>query len=615
MRRRAPVRPRFVSPSTGDSLTLEESVADAVRHFGGGVIEISGPPGSGKSQALSHLQAVLPSELEIDYGAAGETGSPTAGKRCLVLEVPQNAVQHPHRILRFDLAPWGVDEIIEYCLARYGDQCPGLPQRIIGACDLHLASGNAELTSLVIDCFAEDSVVTSVVSAFQQVIDKETDGDLSRLPTSVRLICDAANTGLDAEQRPLAERLHILLRHRSLRTTACAMIFARIIERGQLGQMNDLALLQVDDQAPGVCELLPAMITVCGRDVMRQALQLKSHVQIHPIVATALHYCDPDWRPHIRHGTRLRGAKLRGARWSDIDLRRQDLTRIDLADAELQRALLIGANLEEACLRAASLQGANLRRARGFKASLQHSDLRQSRISQAFFREADFTKVQAAGAMFDLTVLVYADFTESSLRDASFRKARMPGVVLNRTDLSGANLSGADLRSVDFRTAVLDGAVLASAQLEDTVFEDVEIENAVLCDAVLRNAVMTSSVLPAANLRGACLRGAYLADVRWPGAILQDTDLTGATFHMGSSRSGIVHSDLASEGTRTGFYTDDYDDHLFRSPEEIRTADLRGCDLREAIIDGVDFWRVDMRGAKVTLSQRKQLIATGAILD
>ena len=44
----------------------------------------------------------------------------------------------------------------------------------------------------------------------------------------------------------------------------------------------------------------------------------------------------------------------------------------------------------------------------------------------------------------------------------------------------------------------------------------------------------------------------------------------------------LVGSPLACEGSRTGFYTDDYNDRDFKSPEEIRKANLRGADLRGA---------------------------------
>src|SRR5947208_3449592 len=92
-------------------------------------------------------------------------------------------------------------------------------------------------------------------------------------------------------------------------------------------------------------------------------------------------------------------------------------------------------------------------------------------------------------------------------------------------------------------------------------------------------------------------------------------DLRGATFHMGSSRSGLLFTPIASEGTRTGFYTDDADEQTFKAPEEIRKANLCGADLRGAHIDGVDFYLVDLRGALYGPEQELHFRRCRAILE
>jgi uncharacterized protein YjbI with pentapeptide repeats len=84
---------------------------------------------------------------------------------------------------------------------------------------------------------------------------------------------------------------------------------------------------------------------------------------------------------------------------------------------------------------------------------------------------------------------------------------------------------------------------------------------------------------------------------------------------MGSSRSGLVNSPYACEGSKTGFYTDDLEDLTFKRPEEVRKANLRGADLRGAKADGVDFYLVDLREAKLDPPLREQASATGAIFD
>jgi uncharacterized protein YjbI with pentapeptide repeats len=118
-----------------------------------------------------------------------------------------------------------------------------------------------------------------------------------------------------------------------------------------------------------------------------------------------------------------------------------------------------------------------------------------------------------------------------------------------------------------------------------------------------------------AERRGADLRNTGLADVEWEGADLRDADLRGASFHMGSTRSGLVGSAIPCEGSKTGFYTDDYQDREFKNPAEIRKANLCGADLRGAKIDDVDFYLVDLRGALYSDRQREHFLRCRAILD
>ena len=121
--------------------------------------------------------------------------------------------------------------------------------------------------------------------------------------------------------------------------------------------------------------------------------------------------------------------------------------------------------------------------------------------------------------------------------------------------------------------------------------------------------------MPQADFQWADLRGAGLAGVEWERADLRHADLREASSFLGSSRSGLVGSPLACEGSRTGFYTDDFDEQTFKSPEEIRKANLRGADLRGAKIDRVDFYLVDLRKAKYTRKQAEHLQRCGAILS
>ena len=93
------------------------------------------------------------------------------------------------------------------------------------------------------------------------------------------------------------------------------------------------------------------------------------------------------------------------------------------------------------------------------------------------------------------------------------------------------------------------------------------------------------------------------------------TPTCAATFHMGSTRDGLVGSTIPMHGSRTGFYTDEYIEQDFKAPEEIRKANLRGADLRGADITDVDFYLVDLRDALYDREQEWHLRRCGAILE
>jgi uncharacterized protein YjbI with pentapeptide repeats len=105
-----------------------------------------------------------------------------------------------------------------------------------------------------------------------------------------------------------------------------------------------------------------------------------------------------------------------------------------------------------------------------------------------------------------------------------------------------------------------------------------------------------------------------LAEIEWENADLREANLAYASFHLGSSRSGLVGSIIPCEGSRIGFYADEFNEQDFKSPEEIRKASLCGANLCGAKLDHTDFYLVDLRQAKYTESQQKHFIRCGAIL-
>jgi uncharacterized protein YjbI with pentapeptide repeats len=150
--------------------------------------------------------------------------------------------------------------------------------------------------------------------------------------------------------------------------------------------------------------------------------------------------------------------------------------------------------------------------------------------------------------------------------------------------------------------------------LRATDFEGAAAEGVSFHHANLDDALLSGSWFRLADFRGALLTNTGLGQIDWEGADLRGADFTGASFHYGSSRSGLVNSYIAGEGSKTGFYTDEYLEQDFKAPEEIRKANLCGSDLRGAKVEGADWYLVDLRGALYTPDQAAHFARCGAIL-
>ncbi len=337
-------------------------------------------------------------------------------------------------------------------------------------------------------------------------------------------------------------------------------------------------------------------------------------VRIHPMVASLLHALRFGWKPNWPP-PRLAGAYLEEAAWAEINLAGANMRDADLAGANLRGSRLDRANLEDANLIGAHLDGSSMP-----GAALNKADLSRASLPHVYAERSRFESARLVGAS-----LIRAKLERAILVDADLSDTRLSGASLVGADLRSAKLEGADFSEADLSGAILKGLTLSGAQFTSTRFtgadltrcnlEGMVLPGAVFADAELRDALLTGSHMPGADFRGARLRAAGLAEVEWEGVDLRGADLREAAFHLGSSRSGLVGSPIACEGSRTGFYTDDWSEQDFKSPEEIRKANLCGADLRGARIDDVDFYLVDLRGAHLDPEQIPHIRRCGAILE
>jgi uncharacterized protein YjbI with pentapeptide repeats len=615
---RAPVRPRVISPGSGEPMCLEEEVLGVLREGLRGAVRIAGGPGSGKTVALRHLRAVLPAELRVMVLDDPDPEVLARGAACGLVVHAAAASSSTKCLATFAMAPWGEDEQIEYLVAVAREQCGSVMTRLKATADRGWIGGSPELWRIVLDRMAADPTIASVRDALRRELAPRLSDDTVRRLVSGVCLGALMNRDAEAIAPSLREQLANCCPDRSL-----ARLVAHRPVQLLVAADGILAELAAGQPCQFLGEPLPRELVQeagarlgdnnAARDRL-EAIVGGNGECLHAMAASLLHAASPGWRPAPTARPRLSKAYLDRAEWSGIDL-----ACMELEGTSFTRALLSGARLEGVCaahglFRGASLRGASLKIASLLGADLSAADLREVHAEAVELSDAKLNGANLSGARLPKAQLHRADLSGATLVEADLSAADFSWAEIAGADFTGAVLERAGLRGLilnrsEFRNARFTGADLSRCNLEG-----MELDGAVFREAYLREALLTGSSCPGVDFQGACLRGAGLAEIAWENARLAGADLRRATFHMGTTRSGLVASPIACEGSRTGFYTDDFDEQDFKSPEEIRKANLCGADLRGARIDDVDFYLVDLRGARYDPDQAEHFRRCGAIL-
>jgi uncharacterized protein YjbI with pentapeptide repeats len=603
-----------LSPVTGDSLLLEDEVRDHLARTHGDKLRLVGPAGSGKTTALEHLAHVFSGKslYLLDDPPTEHLCLLKPGQHHCAVQASADLAAVPGT-MAYRLAPWREDEWIEYLLAVHREHCGSVMIRLQADPGHSLLAGNPELWRIVLDQMAAQPALTSVRAALLshlagQLAVPAKRSYIQKTSTALLLAAEGQAESLSAVKQQEGEAVFRLLRHRPLQLLlAGAQVVIDIRRKSDQQYFGRHFPRDLVEEVAAAALATPEVF-----DALRGWFHKRNERQA--LAASVLHAGRTGWVPAAGTRPHLAGAYLAGVSWPGVDLVDVELYSADLRRANLQKANLENVRATGADFRHADLRGAWLRGATATRAKLANADLASSKGPGGHFEEADLEAANLDDARFPKGSFTGANLRGASLHSAFLQEADFKEAKLEGADFAEANLEGANLAGLSLRQARLTRAVFARANLKGCDLEEVELPNANFAGANLESALLTASTLPGANFEGARLVDAGLADIDWEGACLRGADLRRASFHLGSSRSGRVESPTACEGSRTGYYTDDFSEQDFKAPEEIRKANLCYADLRDARIDGVDFYLVDLRHAQYDTEQEKHLRRCGAIL-
>jgi uncharacterized protein YjbI with pentapeptide repeats len=601
-----------LAAQTGDSLPLDAVLEDLVAGPVRGPVRLTGPAGSGKSTALAHLAHAFAGRdvLLLDDPGTGELAALPPARLVVFTSSDGGA---PRAIPTYRLAPWRQDEWIEYLLATRPDRCASVLARLRNDVSVTAHQGNPQLCRLVLDLLAADESLPSARAALSRCLEDRfpspKDRTLAERCGIELLLNGSAPPDIDELGGAGGNVWSELLRHRPVQVMLAAAYVLGDLRDHAGGRCLEFRLPRdLVREAGSEASRHPAVVTA-----LRAALD--GRPERHAMAASLLRASGVEWSPGPDRKLRLAGAYLDGVSWPGVALPGADLTDADLSHAELHGADFKGAQAARVDLRHANLHGASLRRIVAPGANFSRANLGRCDLRGGVLDAADLEGADLRGANLRRALLTTANLTRARLREADLRDACLTAAVLDDADFTRADLSGATLSGLKLHAACFAGARFRLARLAASDLEDMELPGADFRDAYLRNALLTGSAMPGACFDGAYLNGAGLAEIDWEGVSLRGADLTGVSFHLGSTRCGLVGSPIACEGSRTGFYTDEYTEQDFKAPEEIRKANLRRADLRGARIARVDFYLVDLRGARYDRRQERHLRRCGAILE
>ena len=604
------VEPRAYSPCTGESHPLLDLVLDELDTENRTIRIV----GEGTRTAIAFLKGALADYGGIHIAKNHESVKP-ANECDLAIFASSRLHMRPMADLELKLASWGKDEVIEYLLNRAPTKCKSVMGRLQESQDIPLGNGSPRVLSIALNQMIASDSVKSIEEGILKQFHALNLPPLHRTAISEKCIDNIFSNEKvilalrDLSPQFISDEVIKFLGNETVRYVICV---ERIVQWfGEREAPTKMAM----SWPRSLIKMTAKKINNHPRalNYLSELANQKDSVYASN-AASLLVAAGIDWAPELDCEQAFEDAKLANVNWPDQSFKEASLTRVDLShsnlqDCDFEEATLTSGNFFDACT-----SGANFTYAYAAHSNFSNSITRAVSAHGASFPNSDFSNASLASSNLSNTNFNDSDLSRADCSGCNFKKARFLDASLDHVDFSNSIMIESRFRNCDLRTADLDNADFSGASLVgcDLRFQKLVGENFRM--SKLRNSLLTGTVFRNCDLRNTNLRNAKMANIDWEDCDIRDANLIGCHFHMGSTRCGTLDSPFPSHGTRTGYYTDDFDEHYFRPPEERRVANLRGCNLLGAKVFKTDFYLVDLRDAIYDKAQKEHFKRCDAIL-
>lgn len=616
---KSPVTPRVYSPDSNEQIPLVDKI---VQYLDSG-FKVIAIKGVGKSIALSHLAA----ELDESHSRLNILERPTRSNLKTNEMTVCGFTRKSKADIVLELCPWTMDDVIEYLLSKHPQECKSVMNRVDFADDDLLVEGNPYVWSTTLDEMAErpecETVQQSILDHVDNLLADETE-----LSTIANICISSVFDDRNLEQ--YVSKIHSHVDDEKQKFFACAGVRLTIAIRrlqellesaiaAPLSARKKLKIIQLFEKqwSPEILERVASRFVrdLEAIDFLVETIHQSGFFRGSGTAASLLARIKPDWHPNQLKKRILDHADLPNVNWQNVRLQKASLKMVNFTAADLKLANFSKANIVNSYFATANLERVKMNKTFVIGTDFSHANLANVKANEATFQLSNLSNVNLNNAILSNSGFRNVDLTNSNLSNANLQNCKFEHSVFDGANLEYARLDEASLALLDCRTVNLDHASCIATLFPGTGFERLDFNGTRFDWAYFYNATLTATTMRNCSLNYCNLTAAKLADIDWEGCNLQFADFTSCNFHMGSTRCGLVDSPYPSHGTRTGFYTDEYDEQYFKRPEEIRKANLRGCNLISAKVFDADFYLVDLRDALYTDAQRQHFQKCRAILS